>query len=399
MAAAGNKPVVQAVSCISFNKDKSMVALAPNNDQVQIWATAGAPADPSKWTQKYVLLEHMGYISGVDWSAVNNQIVTCGHDRNAYVWKMDAKEDCWKPTLVILRINRAATAVKWSPSGTKFAVASGAKCIPVCHFEASNDWWISKMIKDRLKSTVLSIAWGPNSKFLVAGSADYKCRVYSAYIAGIDPAEDDGFGEVWAKQHDFGEVLAEFDQAKAWVQTVAWAPSGFRIAFSGHGSSVHFVQLLAGSTPIVQTVFIDGLPYLDMDFLSDDVIVAAGFDRNPHIYAVTGGNDAEPVWSFVDAVDKAEKKAEVKAAPGTGGFAAARGAFAVAVDKGHAVGGPAKAESTLDTVHQNNILNLQAFRGADGKATTFATAGLDGRIVTWDLKTRKHIDLKKIKLL
>ena len=36
-------------------------------------------------------------------------------DRNAYVWTFtDSK---WKPALVILRINRAATIVKWSPNG------------------------------------------------------------------------------------------------------------------------------------------------------------------------------------------------------------------------------------------------------------------------------------------
>ena len=36
-------------------------------------------------------------------------------DRNAYVWTYNGSE--WKPSLVILRINRAATIVKWSPSG------------------------------------------------------------------------------------------------------------------------------------------------------------------------------------------------------------------------------------------------------------------------------------------
>ena len=33
----------------------------------------------------------------------------------------------WKPTLVLLRINRAATFVRWSPFEDKFAVASGAR--------------------------------------------------------------------------------------------------------------------------------------------------------------------------------------------------------------------------------------------------------------------------------
>lgn len=34
----------------------------------------------------------------------------------------------WKPTLVLLNINRAATFVRWSPFENKFAVASGARC-------------------------------------------------------------------------------------------------------------------------------------------------------------------------------------------------------------------------------------------------------------------------------
>lgn len=37
-------------------------------------------------------------------------------DRNAYVWK-EGEDGKWKPTLVLLRINRAATCVKWSPKG------------------------------------------------------------------------------------------------------------------------------------------------------------------------------------------------------------------------------------------------------------------------------------------
>jgi actin related protein 2/3 complex, subunit 1A/1B len=35
----------------------------------------------------------------------------------------------WKPTLVLLRINRAATYVRWSPNEDKFAVASGARYV------------------------------------------------------------------------------------------------------------------------------------------------------------------------------------------------------------------------------------------------------------------------------
>ena len=74
-------------------------------------------------------------------------------DRNAYVWTMQADKQ-WKPTLVVLRLNRAATCVRWSPLENKFAVGSGARMVSVCYFEKDNDWWISKQIKKPIRSTV-----------------------------------------------------------------------------------------------------------------------------------------------------------------------------------------------------------------------------------------------------
>ena len=74
-------------------------------------------------------------------------------DRNAYVWTMQADKK-WKPTLVVLRLNRAATCVRWSPLENKFAVGSGARMVSVCYFEKDNDWWISKQIKKPIRSTV-----------------------------------------------------------------------------------------------------------------------------------------------------------------------------------------------------------------------------------------------------
>lgn len=66
--------------------------------------------------------------------------MTCGTDRNAYVWTLKGRT--WKPTLVILRINRAARCVRWAPSENKFAVGSGSRVISICYFEQENDWWV-----------------------------------------------------------------------------------------------------------------------------------------------------------------------------------------------------------------------------------------------------------------
>jgi len=367
------------ISCHSFNKDQTQIVLSPCSEELFIFSTEGSE-NTKEWKRTHVLSEHGGYVSMVDWCPEQNLIVSCGHDRNAYVWKYEAKEDTWKPTLVILRINRAATWVKWSPAGNKFAVASGSKVVPVCHFEQSNNWWISKMIKKH-KSTVLSLAWCVNNKFVITGCSDFKCRVFSAYIAGIDPEEDDGFGEVWAKQHDFGTVLAEFDQAKAWVSAVAWAPNGFRLAFAGHGSTLHFVQILAGSDPVVQTLNCKDRPYLAIEFLTDDTVVGVGFDRDPHVF-VAGGSEAEPVWSFHDNVDK---KKEVKAVKKSG-FAAAQSMFSDSVKKG--ISGGDKS-TQISTIHQNTISDISVF-----SETKFTTSGIDGRVCYWDLS--KISDFKKL---
>ena len=84
--------------------------------------------------------QHDMLVSSLDWSPVNNKIVSCSYDRNAFVWTYDNTSKEWKPALVVLRIDRAALDIKWSTDGVKFAVASGSKCVPVCSYGSNNDW-------------------------------------------------------------------------------------------------------------------------------------------------------------------------------------------------------------------------------------------------------------------
>jgi WD40 repeat protein len=108
-------PNVLSISCHAFNKDQTQLAICPNTNEIWIYSSKGT--DASKWVREHVIDEHSGLVSGIDWCHVTNAIVTCGHDRNAYVWNYNETEKKWRPTLTILRINRAATSVKWSPNG------------------------------------------------------------------------------------------------------------------------------------------------------------------------------------------------------------------------------------------------------------------------------------------
>ncbi|XP_011348076.1 actin-related protein 2/3 complex subunit 1A isoform X2 [Ooceraea biroi] len=192
---------VDAISCHAWNRDKTEVAICANNNEIQVHQRTS-----SSWKLLETLEEHHMAVMGIDWAPKTNRIVTCSADKNAYVWtqKEDGK---WDPAWVLLRINRAATCVKWSPLENKFAVGSGGRIIAVCYFVSENNWWLCKHIKRPLRSTVTTVDWHPDNKVLVAGSTDYKVRVFSAFISDMEDAPGTSS---WGQSNALGTLLAEF---------------------------------------------------------------------------------------------------------------------------------------------------------------------------------------------
>jgi actin related protein 2/3 complex subunit 1A/1B len=183
----------------SFSADRKTLAVARDNS-VELYSSNG-----SRFALNDELRGHDKLITGVDIAPNSGKIVTCSQDRNAYVW--EPANGSWRPTLVLLRINRAATCVRWSPNEAKFAVGSGARVAAVCYFEEENDWWVSKHLKKPLRSTVTSVAWHPNSVLVALGSTDGHARVLSAFIKGVDerPAPS-----VWGERLPFNTICGEF---------------------------------------------------------------------------------------------------------------------------------------------------------------------------------------------
>lgn len=89
----------------------------------------------------------------------------------------------------------------------KFAVGSGGRVIAVCYFVSENNWWQCKHIKRPLRSTVTTVDWHPDNKVLVAGSTDYKVRIFSAFISDMEDAPGNG---PWGHSNTLGTLLAEF---------------------------------------------------------------------------------------------------------------------------------------------------------------------------------------------
>jgi actin related protein 2/3 complex subunit 1A/1B len=270
------------------------------------------------------------------------------------------KQMIWKPTLVILRVNRAATSVRWNATETKFAVGSGTKQVPVCFFEEEHNWWVSKAIKKH-KSTVLSVDWHPTYPIIVTTSSDFKCRIILAYVSGVDSPES-AKSHPWStgQKLSFGDVLQEFP-CSGWVHSAQFSPSGKYMAFCGHDSTISFVTISGPNSP-VQTIKRPGLPYRSLLFLSDSSLVAAGFEINPNGFVESNGT-----WAFKGKFDKEDEKKDQTTA---------RSVFQKQVS------------DDLKTRHQNSISEIRMMEtGSDGKVTKFSTSGLDGFMVCWNLKT------------
>jgi len=364
------------ITCHAWSPDRKRIAVCENSEKVIIYLNADQ--DKVNWIKEHELAAHDLVVSAIDWSPVHNKIVTCSHDRNAFVWTYS--QGTWKASMAILRINRAALDVKWSPDGSKFAVASGAKVVPVCHYEGANDWWISKMIKKH-KSTVTSVAWHPSSQLLATGSTDFRCRVFSAFINDIDHSTNTVFGDTGRTR--FGDLLLEFEACNGWVEDVAWSPSGSTLAYIGHDSSVNFVSMANGS-PQVQTLKSRDLPNSKVFFLSDNVVVAAGHSFNPEIYQNASGS-----WSFLGNLNQKGSGAGGMAKKAVSNFSSARNLWSNKISRGQDTN---NGSDDLWTLHHNAITDLKAFDQPQSRTiSSFSTSGLDGRLVVW-----RPADLKKV---
>ncbi|TPX11214.1 uncharacterized protein E0L32_001032 [Thyridium curvatum] len=352
----------------SFSADRKIVAIA-RDSSVELYGKVG-----NAFKVKDELKGHDKTVTSVDIAPNTGRIVSCSQeshhaaDRNAIVWEPTPQG--YKPTLVLLRINRAATFVRWSPSETKFAVGSGDRVIAVCYFEEENDWWVSKHLKKPIRSTITTVAWHPNSVLLAAGSTDAHARVFSSFIKGVDARPEPS---AWGERLPFNTVCGEFlNNSAGWVHAVAFSPSGDALAFAAHDSSVTVVYPSGPDQPprAVVSVATQLLPFQGLLWNGESEIVAAGYDCEA--FRFRGGPDG---WQLSGTV-------ESKGRPGLGD---AREESALNMFRQMDLKGKAKDDTQLKTVHQNTITTIRPYEESGSGVSKFSSSGVDGRLVIWSI--------------
>ncbi len=212
MAFASQK-LAAVISCHAWDNACLRLAICPNNHEVHLYA---APDLAQPWQRTAVLSEHDQLVSGLDWSR-SDQLVSCSHDRNAYVWT--CTDGHWRPEMVssvgrawlactvglrarivlcslwmatsalpvagqvVTRLELAALCVRWSPCGRKFAIGA-AKTVCVAYRDGDKGWWVAKLMRRCHSSSVMAVAWHPSGALLATASSDGRCRVFIARVAG-----------------------------------------------------------------------------------------------------------------------------------------------------------------------------------------------------------------------
>ncbi|KAJ4421397.1 ARP2/3 actin-organizing complex subunit Sop2 [Gnomoniopsis sp. IMI 355080] len=333
----------------SFSADRSTLAIA-RDTTVELYGRAG-----NAFKLKDELKGHDKLVTSVDIAPNSGRIVTSSQDRNALVW--EPSPEGYKPTLVLLRINRAATFVRWSPSETKFAVGSGDRVIAISYFEEENDWWVSKHLKKPIRSTITSVAWHPNSVLLAAGSTDAHARVFSSFIKSVDARPEPS---AWGERLPFNTVCGEFlNNSAGWVHSVAFSPSGDALAFASHDSSITVVYPSAPEQPpkAVISVTTQLLPFMSLFWSNETEIIAAGYDCEA--FRFQGG---ETGWQLAGTL-------ESKARPG---LSDAREDSALNMFRQMDLKGKVKDDTKLSTVHQNTITTIRPYESSGASVSKFS---------------------------
>jgi actin related protein 2/3 complex subunit 1A/1B len=356
MSVAQIERISVCISAHDWSPDKQRVALCPDTTEIIIYKKSGEKYDP-----EHVLTEHDAVVTSIVWGKQKNRLLTCSQDRNAYVWTYT--NGVWKPVLVILRLNRSATLCTWSPAEDKFAVSSGAQCVSICYFEQDNNWWVSKHIKKEFTSTVLCCDWHPNNVLIAAGGTDMYTRVYSGFIKQIDTRS--GLTTNFGNKLPFGTLLGEWKNP-AWVIATKWSPSGNKLAWTCHNSSLFVLHCSTTEERELHSVNYNLLPLRDFVWIDENTIIGGGYDCNLLLFECKGGS-----WQFSRPLD-------VKKETGGKGGGNVRDLWKNRTQNNQE---DTSTDQSLSTRHQNSI---SVVRKIDNN--TLSTTGLDGHIVVWDLK-------------
>jgi actin related protein 2/3 complex subunit 1A/1B len=335
-------PDVDVVNCHAISHDQRFLALCPNNEEIHIYDLK----DPSGERVK-VISKHTHRVTGLSFSS-HGQLVSASEDRQAFVWTYDAASGEWYPDIVELKAQRAATCIAWAPDGNRFAVGLSSREICVCAFDEQMSYWLATVIRRGIKGSITSLSWHNSSSYLATGSTDRQLMVFDVAEIGSET---------------FGSAQVAEDVG-AWVNAVAFSPTGRMLGCVAQDSTVRFKDLGQGQQAPLTAVQWRRHPFLQGVFMDDSTFIACGFDCVPVLFSNSGGQ-----WQFSTVLDLGAKPVAAVADRET--FEGARALF-------KKTDGQRAGAAGSGAMHSNTITACSLIG-----ENRFSTSGLDGLVLLW----------------
>lgn len=352
---------IEGISLLVFNKDYTQCALSKQDNNIYIYEVKDIKK-PDGWKLLHTLKAHVGFISGLDWNAFTNEIVSVSYDKTAYVWTFSSGK--WESNGLVATTQLGFLNVKWNSRGDKFCTGTSGNKLFIAYFNTNNSWWMARNIKGH-KSSVTSCVIDPTSLFVLSGSTDLRIYMHSCYLPEVD---DKHLNDVTSQMKtDFGTMIYEF-RANTWINSVGWNQSGTIGYAACQNSTIAVVDWKEQNQEIIK------LPHSPVNMIipkGEDGFYAISFDRNIYEYAKKDGK-----WEKVGTVT--EEKAK------TGPAKAVSSSVSDRLKKFQTMGQQKKenlAVSTKQTSHLHKSLIISAIP----KDKTMITSDVTGFIRFWDI--------------
>ncbi|ETN85297.1 WD domain, G-beta repeat protein, partial [Necator americanus] len=320
------------ITCHAWNKDRTQVAVSASSNEIHIFAWRNGD-----WVNTATLTEHDLPVTGLDWAPNTNRIVSCSRDKNAFVWTFEADKGTWKPELVLQNIGYSH-CFRFAFNAQQH-VLSGHQLRTNLLLVAVQNWSLSATTNGKM-----------------TGEVDEK------------PSPNP-----WGSKMPFGQLMAELP-ISGWVHHVAFSPSGCRLAFVAHDSSISYVDANQDNT-VAHTLRTSCLPFTSAEWVTENSIVAAGHDCSPVLFTIADGNLKE--------VCKLDIPSEQRSSSVNSALQMFRN-----IDRNAA---SEQINVQLKTLHQNMITQILPHSGNKNNIIKFTTCGTDGLIALWDLKNNAAI--------
>ena len=272
--------ILEGISYVSFNKDFSQVALSKKNKKIYIYSVPTL-LKTDTWKLLHTLENHQQYVSGLDWSPKTNKILSCSHDKTAYVWNYE--KDAWNPSNVVATTKLGYLTCKWNNRGDKFCAGTSAKNLFIGYYNEESKWWMGVNIKAH-KSSVICCEIDPMSLFVISGSTDCRIYVSSCYLPEIDDKFLNNDSKKFAQK--FGSIIYEF-KPNAWVNSVSWNVNGNLAFAASQNSTVAVIDYKNNKTDFIK------LKHSPPNMIlsgGEKSFYAICYDRNIYEYQLVDGN-------------------------------------------------------------------------------------------------------------